>query len=57
MRDYIPEECDQVGRNYFARSPGIDVWVSFHDLPQAVVDRLWARIRAGEFKHEDSIPF
>jgi len=38
------EEC--IGRNYFARSPGSDVWVSFHDLPKAVCDRLRARIEA-----------
>jgi hypothetical protein len=41
------EKC--LGRNYFARSPESDVWISFHDLPAAVCDRLWARMRAGEF--------
>ena len=46
------EKC--VGRNYFARSPGSDVWVSFHDLPKAVCDRLWARIKAGDF-NDDSL--
>ena len=29
----LPEENRQVGRAYFARSPGSDVWVSFGDLP------------------------
>jgi len=29
----LPPECDQVGREYFARSPGSDIWVSFDDLP------------------------
>src|SRR5262245_19480306 len=44
----LPPECDQVGRRYFARSPGSDVWVYFYDLPKAVCDRLWERIRAGD---------
>jgi hypothetical protein len=28
----LPEEYQQVGRAYFARSPGSDVWVCFYDL-------------------------
>jgi hypothetical protein len=39
----LPEECQCVGRGYFARSPGTDVWVSFYDLPQATRDALWER--------------
>ena len=35
---------DNVGRNYFARSPGSDVWVSFDDLPDAVGDALWNKV-------------
>jgi hypothetical protein len=31
----LPEEYQQVGREYFARSPGSDVWISFCDLPEA----------------------
>jgi hypothetical protein len=46
------EAC--IGRNYFARSPENDVWISFDDLPDAVCDRLWARMRAGEFKDKDN---
>jgi hypothetical protein len=42
-----------IGRNYFARSPGSDLWLSFHDLPAAVCDRLWARMRAGDFGDKD----
>jgi hypothetical protein len=37
----LPEECDQVGREYFARSPGSDVWADFGDLPAATRDALW----------------
>ena len=39
----LPEECQQVGREYFARSPGSDVWVNFHDLPEATRDALWKK--------------
>jgi hypothetical protein len=37
----LPEELRQVGRAYFARSPGSDIWVWFGDLPSEVRDRLW----------------
>jgi len=36
----LPEECQQIGREYFARSPGGDMWVSFDDLPKDVRDKL-----------------
>jgi hypothetical protein len=39
----LPEEYQQVGREYFARSPGSDVWVWFGDLPRATRDALWSR--------------
>jgi hypothetical protein len=39
----LPEEYQQVGREYFARSPGNDVWVWFGDLPDGVRDALWER--------------
>jgi hypothetical protein len=29
------EECQQVGREYFACAPGSDIWVWFGDLPEA----------------------
>ena len=37
----LPEEYQQVGREYFARSPGSDVWVNFGDLPKGTSDALW----------------
>ena len=40
----MPEEWEQIGRGYFARSPGSDVWVSFLDLPQATAEALWAKM-------------
>ena len=42
-----------IGRNYFARSPTSEVWVSFYDLPTAVRDRLSARMKAGDFDNDD----
>jgi hypothetical protein len=36
----IPEEFSLVGRAYFARSPGSDIWVWFGDLPDATRDSL-----------------
>jgi hypothetical protein len=39
----LPEEFHQVGREYFARAPGSDVWVHFSDLPDDVEEELWAR--------------
>ncbi len=37
-----PEHCC-VGRNYFARNPGSDIWVSFHDLSKETCHRLYER--------------
>jgi hypothetical protein len=39
----LPAECQGVGREYFARAPGSDIWVCFHDLPDATRDALWER--------------
>jgi len=40
----LSEECHQVGRVYFARSPqSDDIWVHFGDLPETVREELWAR--------------
>ena len=36
VRPELPEEVRQVGREYFARAPGSEVWVHFHDLPDEV---------------------
>jgi len=39
----LPEEYQQVGRMYFARSPSSDIWVWFGDLPAATRTALWER--------------
>src|SRR5262245_37978344 len=36
----LPEVYRQVGREYFARSPGSDVWIAFGDLPERTQDAL-----------------
>jgi hypothetical protein len=43
----LPQEIidhdDCVGRGYFARAPGSDLWVEFDDLPDATVEALWQK--------------
>jgi hypothetical protein len=39
----LPEEYQQVGREYFARSPESDIWVWFGDLPKTTRDALWEK--------------
>jgi hypothetical protein len=46
----LPEELQQVGREYFARSPGTDVWVWFGDLPDVTASVLWK-------KHKSKLAF
>jgi hypothetical protein len=44
----LPDEWEQIGREYFARSPGSDIWVHFGDLPEATANALWGRLKPGE---------
>jgi hypothetical protein len=46
----LPEEDRQVGREYFARVPGGDIWVNFGDLPKKTRDALWE-------KHKQKLAF
>jgi hypothetical protein len=39
----LPEELKQIGREYFARSSGGDIWLHFGDLPDEVREALWQR--------------
>ena len=39
----VPEEYDCVGRSYFARRPGSNIWVEFGDLPETTRTRLCKR--------------
>jgi hypothetical protein len=42
----LPDEWEQIGREYFARSPG-SIWVHFDDLPEATANALWERLKPG----------
>jgi hypothetical protein len=37
----VPEEHQLVGREYFARAPGSEIWVNFGDLPHETRRALW----------------
>jgi hypothetical protein len=37
----VPDEYQQVGREYFARAPGSEIWVEFGDLPDETRHALW----------------
>jgi hypothetical protein len=39
----LPDECDCVGRAYFARRPASAIWVHFDDLPEGTREALWER--------------
>jgi len=41
----LPKEFDCVGRAYFARAPGSDIWVEFGDLPTETREKLWKKHR------------
>jgi hypothetical protein len=48
LKEEVPEEeRGRIVRHYFARSPRGE-WISFDDLPKPTLDRLWARMKAGE---------
>jgi hypothetical protein len=59
----LPEELQQVGREYFARSPGSDIWVEFGDLPKATRDALWEKhnvvlaTTTSDASSDDDLPF
>ena len=42
----LPKEFHQVGREYWARAPGTDIWVHFSDLPEGIREAIWAKHRS-----------
>jgi hypothetical protein len=46
----LPEEFHCVGRTYFARSPGGEVWINFCDLSEKTQEVLWE-------KHKSKLAF
>jgi hypothetical protein len=63
MESDLAPEMQQVRREYFARSPGSDIWVHFDDLSDDVSRALWAKhhsklaFPAGLFDDPDDLPF
>ena len=53
----LPDELRQVGREYFARNPGSDIWVWFGDLPEETVHRLRERMESDPDCVGDRCPF
>jgi hypothetical protein len=53
----LPEECWQVGREYFARSPESDIWVWFGDLPDTTRNALWEKHKSRLAFPAGLIPF
>ena len=53
----VPEEYQQVGREYFARSPGSDIWVWFGDLPDTTRHALWEKHKSRLAFPAGLIPF
>jgi hypothetical protein len=53
----LAEELQTVGRVYFARSPGSDVWVNFRDLPNTTRDALWKKHQSRLMFPAGLIPF
>ena len=49
----LPEEYQQIGREYFARSPGSDVWVLFQDSPKGPPKSLWAKFNDWHEENDD----
>jgi hypothetical protein len=45
--DYEPDdEHACIGREYFARAPGMEIWINFCDIPEATRDTLWGMYRS-----------
>jgi hypothetical protein len=53
----VADECDCVGRCYFARAPGSRVWIEFGDLPVQTREALWMRLGRLSRIIEDEVPF
>jgi hypothetical protein len=47
----------QVGRKYFARSPGSDIWVWFGDLPDTTQHALWEKHKSRSGFPAGLLPF
>jgi hypothetical protein len=53
----LPGECECVGRLYFARNPGSEVWIEFNDLPDSTRNALWNRPDPKDPAPTEEVPF
>ena len=51
--DNVPEEADCIGRVYFLRAPGSDIWVNSYDLPEETCSEMWRLLELGFYKEGD----
>ena len=52
----LPEEMQCVGRGYFARRPGSNIWVSFYDLPDETRHALRDKPMIDAWPFDDDVP-
>jgi hypothetical protein len=52
-----PPECWGVGRTYFFRNIGSEIWVASTDIPKETMEKLWARIDNSDLTENDDLPF
>ena len=52
-----PEEESCVGRTYFFRNIGSEIWVASTDIPKEKMEILWARIKNSDLTENDDLPF
>ena len=45
-----PAESYCVGRTYFFRNIGSEIWVAETDIPNEIRQKLWLRINSGDLK-------
>jgi hypothetical protein len=47
VHEDFPKELDCIGREYFLRAPGSDIWVCIDDLPDEARDEVRRLMRSG----------
>ena len=53
----LHQEEKQIGREYFARAPGSNVWVNYGDLPDATLGALRGSEQERRSLDDDQIPW
>lgn len=46
-----------IGRTYFFRTPGSEIWVASTDIPEEKMEILWARINNSDLTENDVLQF